>query len=77
MFKKTCFGPLLNVDHMFNGQLLHHFLLWEVRDENPDSINFNILEKKETFTQEYFDLIIRLWPTEEIIERDTKLCKDV
>ena len=26
MFHKTIFGPLLNVNIVFNGQLIHHFL---------------------------------------------------
>ena len=50
MFRKTSFGPLLNVDLVFNGQLFHHFLLREVREDSTDSISFNILGKKVTFT---------------------------
>lgn len=71
MFRKTSFGPLLDVNLVFNGQLFHHFLLREVRDESADYISFNILEKKVTFTQKDFNLITGLWPTEETVKRDT------
>lgn len=50
MFRKTSFGPLLDVDLVFNGQLFHHFLLREMREDSADSISFNILGKKVTFT---------------------------
>ena len=71
MFRKTSFGPLLDVDLVFNGQLFHHFLLREVREDSTDSISFNILGKKVTFTQEEFNLVTGLWPTEETVDRDT------
>lgn len=71
MFRKTCFGPLLDVNIVFNGQLIHHFLFREIRDDDKDVISFNILGKKVTFTLENFNLITRLWPIEERIERDT------
>ncbi|XP_038904329.1 uncharacterized protein LOC120090683 [Benincasa hispida] len=47
MFKTTPFGPLLDVDLVFNGQHFHHFLLREVTDANLDVISFNILGKKD------------------------------
>ncbi|XP_038880467.1 uncharacterized protein LOC120072127 [Benincasa hispida] len=65
------FGPLLDVDLVFNGQLFHYLLLKEVIDANPDVISFNILGKKVTFSQDDFNLITGLWPTKEIIERET------
>ena len=71
MFRKTSFGPLLNVDLVFNGQLFHHFLLREVREDSTNVISFNILGKKVTFTQEDFNLVTGLWPTEETVDRDT------
>ncbi|XP_038895862.1 uncharacterized protein LOC120084030 [Benincasa hispida] len=39
-------GPLLDIDLVFNGQLLHHFLLRGVTNVNPDVISFNILGEK-------------------------------
>ncbi|XP_038904356.1 uncharacterized protein LOC120090711 [Benincasa hispida] len=71
LYRKTFFGPLLDINIVFNGQLLHHFLLREVADANPDVITFNILGKKVTFSQEDFNLITGLWPTRETIERET------
>ncbi|XP_038896477.1 uncharacterized protein LOC120084730 [Benincasa hispida] len=56
LYRKTTFDPLLDTDLVFNGQLLHHFLLREVADANPDVISFNILGKK---------------PTRETVERET------
>ncbi|XP_038874932.1 uncharacterized protein LOC120067442 [Benincasa hispida] len=35
LYRKTAFGPLLDIDLVFNGQLLHHFLLgrlWPTRE---------------------------------------------
>lgn len=63
-FRRTCFGLLLNVDLVLNVKLVHHFLFKEVKDEDEDFISFNILGKKVTVTQEYFNLISGLWPTE-------------
>ncbi|TYK01664.1 Ulp1-like peptidase [Cucumis melo var. makuwa] len=41
MFHKTIFGPLLNVNMVFNGQLIHHFLLRQIPEEaNADGIYF-------------------------------------
>lgn len=31
---------------IFNGQMVHHFPLREVRDEAEEEINFNVLGKK-------------------------------
>ncbi|TYK29901.1 Ulp1-like peptidase [Cucumis melo var. makuwa] len=46
MFNKTIFGPLLNVNMVFNGQLIHHFLLRQIpKEANADGICFSILEK--------------------------------
>ncbi|XP_038896486.1 uncharacterized protein LOC120084734 [Benincasa hispida] len=66
LYRKTAFGPLLDIDLVFNGQLLHHILLREVADANPDIISFNILGKKDDF-----NLITRLWLTRETLERET------
>ncbi|TYK06359.1 MuDRA-like transposase [Cucumis melo var. makuwa] len=33
MFDKTIFGPLLNVNMVFNGQLIHHFLLRQIPED--------------------------------------------
>ncbi|WP_217833200.1 DUF1985 domain-containing protein, partial [Picosynechococcus sp. PCC 7002] len=71
MFRKTSFGPLLDVDLVFNGQLFHHFLLREVREDSTNAISFNILGKKVTFTQYDFNLVTRLWSMEETVDRDT------
>ncbi|KAA0047072.1 Ulp1-like peptidase [Cucumis melo var. makuwa] len=36
MFNKTIFGPLLNVNMVFNGQLIHHFLLRQIPEDDDD-----------------------------------------
>ena len=33
IFHKTIFGPLLNVNMVFNGQLIHNFLLRQILEE--------------------------------------------
>ncbi|XP_038875100.1 uncharacterized protein LOC120067628 [Benincasa hispida] len=71
MFRTTIFGPLLDVDLVFNGKLFYHFLLREVTDANPDVIAFNILKKKVKFFQDDFNLITGLWSTKKIVERET------
>ncbi|KAA0054420.1 MuDRA-like transposase [Cucumis melo var. makuwa] len=46
MFEKIIFGPLLNVNMVFNGQLIHHFLLRQIpEDGNADGICFSVLGK--------------------------------
>ncbi|KAA0038138.1 Ulp1-like peptidase [Cucumis melo var. makuwa] len=46
MFEKIIFGPLLNVNMVFNGQLIHHFLLRQIpEDGNADEICFSVLGK--------------------------------
>lgn len=59
MFRQTCFGPLLDTSIIFNGQLIHYFLLREVNERRPDVIGFDILGKKVSFSQREFDLIYR------------------
>ncbi|XP_038903777.1 uncharacterized protein LOC120090280 [Benincasa hispida] len=71
MFRTTVFGPLLDIDLVFNGQLFHYFLLREVTDANPDITSFNILGKKVTFSQDEFNSITGLWSTKEIVKRET------
>lgn len=63
IFRSTIFGPLLDVDICFNGQLIHHFLLRMVSDNNPDVISFDILGKRVTFSQKEFNLITGCWPS--------------
>ncbi|KAL0546972.1 hypothetical protein IC582_016891 [Cucumis melo] len=64
MFDKTIFGPLLNVNMVFNGQLIHHFLLRQIlEDGNADGICFSVLGKNVRFTQKEFNIITGLWPT--------------
>ncbi|KAA0031869.1 Ulp1-like peptidase [Cucumis melo var. makuwa] len=42
MFHKTIFGPLLNVNMVFNGQLIHHFLLRKIPEEaNANDAHIN------------------------------------
>ncbi|KAA0049597.1 MuDRA-like transposase [Cucumis melo var. makuwa] len=46
MFEKTIFGPLLNLNMVFNGQLIHHFLVMQIpEDGNADGICFSVLRK--------------------------------
>ncbi|KAA0045940.1 Ulp1-like peptidase [Cucumis melo var. makuwa] len=60
MFDKTIFGPLLNVNMVFNGQLIHHFLLRQIpEDGNADGVCFSVLGKNVRFTQKEFNIITR------------------
>ena len=71
MFEKTIFGPLLNVNMVFNGQLIHHFLLRQIpEDGNADGICFSVLGKNVRFTQKEFNIITGLWPTNNSLEKD-------
>ncbi|KAA0063206.1 MuDRA-like transposase [Cucumis melo var. makuwa] len=71
MFDKTIFDPLLNVNMVFNGQLIHHFLLRQIlEDGNADGICFSVLRKNVCFTQKEFNIIIGLWPTNTTLEKD-------
>ncbi|KAL0555837.1 hypothetical protein IC582_004338 [Cucumis melo] len=71
MFDKTIFGPFLNVNMDFNGQLIHHFLLRQIlEDANADGICFSVLEKNVRFIQKEFNIITRLWPTNITFEKD-------
>ncbi|KAA0033924.1 Ulp1-like peptidase [Cucumis melo var. makuwa] len=71
MFEKTIFGPLLNVNMVFNGQLIHHFLLRQIpEDGNADGICFSVLGKNVRFTQKEFNIITGLWPTNNPLEKD-------
>ncbi|KAL0534119.1 hypothetical protein IC582_028400 [Cucumis melo] len=74
MFDKTIFGPLLNVNMVFNGQLIHHFLLRQIpEDGNADGICFSVLGKTDgknlRFTQKEFNIITELWPTNNPLEK--------
>ncbi|KAA0061902.1 Ulp1-like peptidase [Cucumis melo var. makuwa] len=71
MFEKTIFGPLLNVNILFNGQLIHHFLLRQIpEDGNANGICFSLLGKNVCFTQKEFNIITGLWPTNNPLEKD-------
>ncbi|KAL4010800.1 hypothetical protein IC575_027820 [Cucumis melo] len=71
MFEKIIFGLLLNVNMVFNGQLIHHFLLRQIpEDGNVDGICFSILGKNVNFTQKEFSIITGLWPTNTTLEKD-------
>ncbi|KAA0043199.1 Ulp1-like peptidase [Cucumis melo var. makuwa] len=71
MFEKIIFGPLLNVNMVFNGQLIHHFLLRQIpEDGNADGICFSVLGKNVRFTQKEFNIITGLWPTNNPLEKD-------
>ncbi|KAA0052274.1 Ulp1-like peptidase [Cucumis melo var. makuwa] len=71
IFDKTIFGPLLNVNMVFNGQLIHHFLLRQIpEDGNADGICFSFLGKNVRFTQKEFNIITGLWPTNNPLEKD-------
>ncbi|KAA0048135.1 hypothetical protein IC582_001145 [Cucumis melo] len=71
MFEKIIFGPLLNVNMVFNGQLIHHFLLRQIpEDSNADGICFLVLGKNVCFTQKEFNIITGLWPTNITLEKD-------
>ncbi|KAL0560742.1 hypothetical protein IC582_001155 [Cucumis melo] len=71
MFDKTIFGPLLNVNMVFNDQLIHHFLLRQIpEDGNADGIYFSVLGKNVRFTQKEFNIITGLWLTNTTLEKD-------
>ncbi|KAA0053108.1 Ulp1-like peptidase [Cucumis melo var. makuwa] len=71
MFHKSIFGQLLNVNMVFDGQLIHHFLLMQIPEEvNVNGICFPILGKNVCFTQNEFNIIIGLWPTRVTLEKD-------
>ncbi|TYK06662.1 Ulp1-like peptidase [Cucumis melo var. makuwa] len=71
MFDKAIFGPFLNVNMDFNGQLIHHFLLRQIpEDANADGICFSVLEKNVRFIQKEFNIITGLWPTNITFEKD-------
>ncbi|KAL0556629.1 hypothetical protein IC582_005143 [Cucumis melo] len=71
MFNKTVFGPLLNVNMVFNGQLIHHFLLrLKPEEANAEGICFSVLGKNVCFTQKEFNNITGLWPTNITLEKD-------
>ncbi|KAA0032831.1 Ulp1-like peptidase [Cucumis melo var. makuwa] len=71
MFDKTIFGPLLNVNMVFNDQLIHHFLLRQIpEDGNADGICFSVLGKNVHFTQKEFNIITGLWPINTKLEKD-------
>ncbi|KAL0541303.1 hypothetical protein IC582_021345 [Cucumis melo] len=62
MFDKTIFGPLQNVNMVFNGQLIHHFLLRQIPEEaNTNGICFSVLGKNVCFTQNVFNIITGFW----------------
>ncbi|KAA0039636.1 Ulp1-like peptidase [Cucumis melo var. makuwa] len=71
MFDKIIFGPLLNVNMVYNGQLIHHFFLRQIpEDGNTDGICFTVLGKNVRFTQKEFNIITGLWPTNTTLEKD-------
>ncbi|KAA0063196.1 Ulp1-like peptidase [Cucumis melo var. makuwa] len=71
MSDKTIFGLLLNVNIVFNGQLIYHFLLRQIPQEaNANGISFSVLRKNVCFTQNEFNIIIGLWPTRVTLEKD-------
>ena len=71
MFHKTIFGPLLNVNMVFNDQLIHHFLLRQIpKEANANGIYFSVLGNNVCFTQNEFNIIIGLWPTKVTLEKD-------
>ncbi|KAL0546364.1 hypothetical protein IC582_016272 [Cucumis melo] len=71
MFHKTIFGPLLNVNMVFNGQLIHHFLLRQIPEEaNTNGICFSVLGKNVCFTQNKFNIITGLWQTNVTLDKN-------
>ncbi|KAL0544220.1 hypothetical protein IC582_019333 [Cucumis melo] len=71
MFHKTIFSPLLNVKIVFNCQLIHHFLLRQIHEEaNANGIYFSILGENVCFTQNEFNIITGLWPTNVTLDKN-------
>ncbi|TYK28864.1 MuDRA-like transposase [Cucumis melo var. makuwa] len=54
MFDKTIFGPLLNVNMVFNGQLIHHFLLRQIPEDET------VMVEKDKKTQFDMDILGRV-----------------
>ncbi|KAA0041799.1 Ulp1-like peptidase [Cucumis melo var. makuwa] len=77
MFHKSIFGPLLNVNMVFNDQLIYHFLLRQIPEEaNANGICFSVLGKNVHFTQNEFNIITGLWPTKVTLEKDFEFTND-
>ncbi|KAL4038539.1 hypothetical protein IC575_002161 [Cucumis melo] len=56
---------------VFNGQLIHHFLLRQIpKEANVNGICFSVLGKNVCFTPNEFNIITRLWPTRVTLEKD-------
>ena len=62
---------------VFNGQLIHHFLLRQIPEEaNASGICFCVLGKNVSFTQNEFNIITGLWPTKVTLEKDFEFTND-
>ncbi|KAA0059615.1 Ulp1-like peptidase [Cucumis melo var. makuwa] len=56
---------------VFNGQLIHHFLLRQIpKEANVNGICFSVLGKNVCFTPNEFNIITGLWPTRVTLEKD-------
>ncbi|KAA0065999.1 Ulp1-like peptidase [Cucumis melo var. makuwa] len=68
MFDKTIFGPLLNVNMVFNGQLIHHFLLRQIPKEANVALAVfieTVMVGKDKKTQFDMDILGRVDDEEE------------
>ncbi|TYJ97345.1 Ulp1-like peptidase [Cucumis melo var. makuwa] len=71
MSDKKISGPLLNDNMIFNGQLIHHFLLRQILEEaNANGICFSVLGENVYSTQNELNIITGLWPTNVTLEKD-------
>lgn len=72
MFSQTCFGPILGMNVVFNGPLLHHLLLREVEEPRDDLISFNLFGNRVSFGKREFDLITGLRHTMNRVDEDVR-----
>ena len=71
LFRATQFGPFLDVNLSFNGQLIHFLLLRELDIEDDDSITFRIGKVVCSFGRREFNLVTGMWEPKSTPIRNT------
>ncbi|XP_038896598.1 uncharacterized protein LOC120084856 [Benincasa hispida] len=77
MFKKTVFGPFLDIELVFNNPLIHHMLLRELKKPGIDSISFFVRGKIITFSNDDFLLITGLWRSHTRVRRSEESSQEL
>ncbi|KAL0549235.1 hypothetical protein IC582_013716 [Cucumis melo] len=71
MFHKAIFGPLLNVNMVFNDQLIHHFLPRKISEKaSANGMYFSVLGQNICFTQKKFNIITSLRSTNVTLDKN-------